>query len=383
MTDNEMCRALDKWEYKKTLFSSPTNDFERVRLHYEGAVIWSTNRLIWEKLFSCIMLPIALFLFSRHDTFVNKKKVDAVISSPNVDFLLSYEDLPNELKKEYSSFERVENHTSLKDRIFQLRLDKKGLALVLKTIFRYPNKPFLSFIVLLHLAQVYSLIERYNPKAIITTQTEQDFTASLVTHYCELMNIKYICVQHGEYCYNPSMAYMRFSEYYAWNQETIEILELTNTKIPYAKIYTPNKFRKNYSKNSVRSNFLKYYLSSGDNITEISRIRDELERLTKEGYRCAVRCHPRGYNSVELDQLFSDSEVSLENYNDMSIGDSISDCDYVVAYRSTVLSEAIANSMPIVIDDVTHDIDLLRRVHDINLTRAECLLSELISRCIN
>lgn len=378
MTDREICVALDKWEKTRKKFKTPCNDFERVRLHYEGVVIWPFNKFGFKKILSFFAFPIILMLYSRRDSDCYKGKVDAVISCSNKDFLLNIEDLPEELRKRYSSFERISKKTDIKSKILNWRLDKVGRKIVKRLVWAYPNKPLLYLSVLLHLAQVYMFIKEYNPKAIITTQTEQDFTASIVTYYCEQMGIKYICIQHGEYCYNPSMAYMRFSEYYAWNKETIDILELTNSPIDYAFIYTPRKLQKAYDKRDNREFFLKYYLSASDDLDEINKIRDVLLRFSRKGYKCAVRCHPRGYDTGELKRIFEKTDIHIEDSKDMTIGESISDCDYVVAFHSTVLSEAAANSMPIIIDDVTHDIDFLLRVHDINITRAECLLSDLI-----
>ena len=382
MTDQEMSDALDVWEKKKESFSVPQNDIERVRLHYEGVAVWSNKHLTVTKILSLFMFPITILLFLRRKQIPFQKQVDVVITCPNKSFLLKNEDIPDQLTERYASFEHVFEDRPLKNRIFQLHLDKKGIALALRIAFKYPFKPLIYYSVLLHLAQVYTIIQKYGPKAIITTQTEQDFSSSVVTQYCEMMGVKYICVQHGEYCYNPSMAYVRFSEYYAWNKETVEILELTNTKIPYANIYTPSRLRKTCQKNPERSYFLKYYLSSSDDMEEIGKIRDALAKFTSQGFACAVRCHPRGYTGRDLEKVFSNTGIAVEESRDKSIVASISDCDYVVAYRSTVLSEAIANEMPIVIDDITHDIKILQRVHDINLSRAYCLLSELMDRVL-
>lgn len=379
MTEQEVCLALDKWEEYRSHITEPTNDIERARLHYEGAMIWASCGFVLQKFESALAFPIGLLLASRKNNETLQKKVDAVVTCSKKDFLLDSETLPEKLKQQYPAFERVSEKKDLFRTLMNIHLDVDGRNLVKQVFKAYPGKPYFYMSVLLHLAQLNNLILKYQPKAIITTQTEQDFTSAVATHYCESKGIKYICVQHGEYGYNPSMAYMRFSEYYAWDQNTIDLLELTNLPIDYATLYTPVRYQKRYYKTENCPFFLKYYLAGNDGPEDVEKILGILLRFSQKGFKCAMRCHPRGLTTQQsLEIRCKDTGIQVENNKLCSIGESIANCEYVVAYRSTVLSEAVANKMPIIVDDLTHDIAISLRVHDVNTTRADYFLSDFM-----
>lgn len=373
----------NKWEKKYFDMKIPTDDIERTRVHYIGCIIYFNTKTIVYNSISFFLLPIA-FLFSLKKRNINKvSQADAVIVSPNKNYLLKDEDLPVRLNDSYKNRIKViiERRTLYKE-LFSCSIDDVGRALVKQLIRKYPFAFYMNLSVWLHISRYYKLTLKYNPNAFITTQTEQDFTTSAITNYCEHRGIKYIGVQHGEYCYNPSMAYMRFSEYYAWSKETIENLELVNTKIDFAYIYKPKQLQQRLYKNAETQFFLTYYLSS-EKESDVIKIKDILLQFTKAGYSCCVRKHPRFLSLDLITRLFKNTGIAIEDGSLVSLDLSICNTKYVVAYRSTVLSIAYANNMPIIIDDVVGDISKLIRVHDVNIERSTMLLSRLMDITFN
>ena len=91
----------------------------------------------------------------------------------------------------------------------------------------------------------------------------------------------------------------------------------------------------------------------------------------------------RGTDVKMVEEVFVNSKVIIERPEAITIGDSITNTEYIVSYRSTVLSEAIINGFNAVIDDVTQDIGVLERVMDPNVKRTSLRLSQLIDKYLN
>lgn len=382
MYEIEKRKALDKWEKRIHRLGVPKDDYDRVYRHYVGCMIWGNHSIPIKKLVSFVLFPIVYYMTKRQKNVAHIEVRDAILTCPDKAYMLSDEELPTALKNSYKDIIRVYyNKNSVISSLTSYVLDDAGRKIALSCFKKFPFAPFMNLSVLLHLCRIYKLITQYTPKAIITTQSEQDFAASIITKYCEDKGIKYICIQHGEYCYNPSMAYFRFSEYYAWNKETIDILELTNTKIKYAHIYIPEKLKPRYRKKDTPDFYITYYLSS-ETEAEVIEIKKILLKFVESGFPCSIRKHPRALDDRFIFNTFGQTEINIEDCNLVSIGDSISNTRYIVAYRSTVLSEGIANSMDVVIDDVVGDVEFLARVHDINLKRTDLRLSVLMKKCV-
>lgn len=386
MSKVDRISCFEKWEIIARTIPSSINDYDRSRYHYIGYCLWWGKKFFISNIISTVILPFALLIATLRNTTRITRSVDqenlyrAVITCPNKAYLLKDGDIPQIIKDRYSLLIKVEQipEKGIK-RITSLKLDRQGIILVLQCIKRNPTKGYMNLYILEHLSKIYRIMEQYHPSAIVTTQTEQDFSTSLVTKYCEEKDVKYVGIQHGEYCYNPSMAYVRYSEYYAWNEQTIKILELTNTQIDYAYIYIPERLKPQYKKKINPTALITYYLSS-ETLEDLIKVRDLLLGFVEKGYICRIRKHPRFLDENKIRELIANTGIQLENVKTVSLGDSLSDTEYIVAYRSTVLFEGYINSMNIVIDDVLHDIGFLQRLHDPNLERTDMRLSTLISQ---
>lgn len=375
--------SFDKWEKKCKHIKNINNDIDRVRWHYIGCMVFYKE--VSNIIRNAISFFVLIFVFFCSTNRYSKKgkMVDALIVAPNEQYLLNSLDIPEELKNRYSNLEKYSiKKNSLYREIFSCQIDKSARHIIKECLKKYPFAFYMNLSIILHLSRYYKLILQYNPKAFITTLTELDYTTSIITNYCEEKGIKYIGVQHGEYCYNPAMAYVRFSEYYAWDKETIENMELVNTKIDYAHIYTPERLTPQFHKNSNPQFFLTFYLS-GENETDLVKLKEVLLRFTRNGYNCCVRKHPHFLSVDLIHNLFDKTNIVVEDNSAVSIGESISNTKYIVSHISTVLTQGFVNNMPIVLDDVIGDLNYLKKIHYPNIKRATMLFSELIDVTLN
>ena len=380
ITINEI---LDTWESIISKVGPANDDYDRLIRHYYGTEVYDPTSHFTRNLASFFLIPIVIHKLKNKKVAYEESDIDYLITSYDKAYLLKEEDVPDDIKKEYKTAKRIinEKNSSMRN-IDDYSLDEDGIKIIKTAYKKFRKYPYMILAVILHLGKITSLIKRYRPRAIVVTQAEQDFTSNMITLYCETQGVKFICVQHGEYGYNPSMAYMRFSEYYAWSEETIKILEMVNNKIDFAKIYTPNKIREKRTRKENPEYFIKYYLS-GESKEEITKVKECLEMFSNNGYKCGIRRHPRVTSKEDMEAIFNGSTIELEDPYAVTLGDSISDTKYVVAYRSTVLTEAIANNMDAVVDDITQDINILYRVQDPNIRKTKMRLSDLVKQYIN
>ena len=109
-------------------------------------------------------------------------------------------------------------------------------------------------------------------------------------------------------------------------------------------------------------------------------LKERLDILAKRGLKCKVRPHPRATDMAAFHQIFDGGAVETEDVRQVSLKDSVENSEYIASVCSTVLSEAYASKMKIVIDDMSSyiTIDDLRDRMYINLKRPHLLLSELL-----
>ena len=374
--------CIDKikiWRDNFSRMGSPADDYDRVRNHYCGFQIVRGKITFIKNAQSAILTPIVLLC----SLINNRKKItvsacDAVFTCPNKRFLFVANDLPKPLTEKYQHVEVVvDNHMQQKD-YFKLCIDKIGLSIYWHIVKKYPFAFFMNLSVLIHIARTYKLIRSFNPNAIISAQTEQDFTSSAVTKYCEKKGVENICIQHGEYSYNPSMAYVRFSEYWAWNKETISLLEEVNTSMEYAKIFTPDRLKPQFKRLDNPEYFITYYLEENE-IGLLTSIKEALTICTNKGLKCKVRRHPREQNGENVIKVFEKSEIEIEDASAVPLKESMINSRYIVGALSTVLTEAIINGMEAVIDDVAVPIDYLELMSYVNLKRTPLRLSKIVN----
>lgn len=390
---NEMQREkvifsdVDEWLDFINNLEEPQNDIERTRNHYL-CVIHFVDKF---ELFIKNVISFPAILFSLLGTFLKgivdrlserreEYACEAVMFRVDKNTVSSGEKwgIPDDLKAEYPL---IKSYIQPKGRtlLFTDTLDRYSFKFWLGYVKTYPFAFYMNLSLLMHLNAISKIVYLYKPKIIITMETENDFTTSFLTEYCEKRNIEYIGIMHGENFVNPLHAFVRFSRFYVWDAYYIEQYIKTGSEREFFRVYTPLRYQLKL-KEEYHQYYITYYLQGQDEV-QLQRIYKTLMLFSKKGLRCKIRMHPRATDKKLVKKIFSDSQIEIENYNIVSIEESYKSTEYVVSMYSTVLTEAYQNGIKAAVDDVT-DVNLyhnLEKMMYINLERINLRLSMLLS----
>ena len=206
-------KDVDEWLKFIDQYKMPRNDLERSRAHYLSINILESK---WKQLVNNLLAIPALIISFVFCCFISmfglreKKEVEAIglidLSSKvaNLDTL----DLPDEIIKRYHSFQKIYDNKRV--HLISRGVDFSVLVYWKEIVKKYPFCPYMLLLLWVHLVKINKIICMYNPKAIISTESENDFTSSIISEFCERNNIKNICIMHGEYLITPKHAFVSF-----------------------------------------------------------------------------------------------------------------------------------------------------------------------------
>lgn len=374
-------KDVDEWLKFIDQYKMPRNDLERSRAHYLSINILESK---WKQLVNNLLAIPALIISFVFCCFISmfglreKKEVEAIglidLSSKvaNLDTL----DLPDEIIKRYHSFQKIYDNKRV--HLISRGVDFSVLVYWKEIVKKYPFCPYMLLLLWVHLVKINKIICMYNPKAIISTESENDFTSSIISEFCERNNIKNICIMHGEYLITPKHAFVRFSEFFVWDNFYVTQFERIRCIKQQFKVYEPKRFKLNIIKNEIY--FLTYYLQS-ENRNELIQLKNVLRVFYENGYRCNLRPHPRLTDKIVLNDIFRNTNVDIENEKEIPLNESVGKCKYIVSKYSTVLTEAYQNNLNAVIDDYTdrNIYSYLKKTLYINLEKIDGRLSYLIN----
>lgn len=383
--ERQIFSSVSKWMGFIKRLGTPETDLERTRYQYMSIYQFTNKIILFVK--NVMALPLLVISFTGTFLFGNmrqwnkaehpKAKVVGVTTGKSHGSRIKMKDIPDELIKEFGD---VFIYASPKGKTLFISgyLDKTGIELWINLLKKYPLSFYMNFSALMHLAFVGRLLKEFNPEAILTLESENDFNTSLLSKYCEKKGAEYIGVMHGETYLNPHHAFVRFSRFYVWDEAYIEHYVITGSNRDFFRVYRTNRFNMDIPKNSKKESFITYYLQ-GQNEAQMKRICETLQIFTKVGLKCKIRPHPRATDMGLVKRIFSSTDIEVES-QDISIEKSYSTAEYIVSVYSTVLSEANENGLKAVIDDIT-DKTLFDQLHDImyvNLDKISRRLSEMV-----
>ena len=377
--------TVKHWKKVVNSYPYPKDDFERAKFQFECLYMvrhslkqesrWFVFK--WN-IISIVAFPFLLVVFLlKNLKHIAVERRSAVFTCPDQRYSFVYNDLPSIILEQYGVPQLVNEKGLFKRGVLSNLIDKEAIKIVLKSTTKYPFHFFMNLGLLVNLSRYCSIVKKYQPEAIIVVQVEKYYTTSLLTKYCESKGIKHICVQHGDYFYEPRSSFFRVSEYYAWNKETIKQFEMERAELGVFSLYTPKRLMPSLKKNDHPQYYITYYLQD-NNLDSLKRISNVLSRFVKAGLPCSVRKHPRFTLPNEFEQLFKDVGVIIEPIDKVSLNDSLCNTEFIVAHFSTVLTEAIINGFNAVIDDYTESIVLLQELCYTNISKTSLRLSSLI-----
>lgn len=345
----------------------PRDDIERSYFQYKCQMKFNGKMITF--LLNIVSFPLAIFYLVRYRTTVKVKKSD----KRDCVFLrdgLPLNVLPNSLKKEYPNIE-----SNPEDGFLLTAKDKKFIK---KIITRYGLSWHFILKCIIKIGKYSYAIEKYFPNAIVVC-AEYSFTSSVLTLYCRERKIKHIDVMHGEKLYYMRDSFFRFDECYIWDEHYKRILTSLKAEKNQFVVEVPPSLKFNIE--LIKTNIYDYtYYLGAETETVLNRISEILNVLYKKGSKISVRPHPRYSNQVLVRKLFSFANV--ENVHEISIEQSLLQTKAAISLYSTILNQALYNSIPIVIDDVSNvfNYEKLQKLGYICIGKEHMLLSELLEK---
>lgn len=213
---------------------------------------------------------------------------------------------------------------------------------------------------LIKIARYSSIIDRYSPKALIVCN-EYSFTSSLLRKYCERKGVALINVMHGEKLLCIHDAFFHFDECFVWHDHYRKLFAKVKAEDTQFRVELPPMLSIELLKEGNQAKYdFTYYLGM-DTERELRSVFGNLSRLTEKGFKVAVRSHPRYTNSKMVESLLSKSlGIDLEDFNEITIEQSICNTKAVISRISTVLLQALFAGKEVVVDDITAPNEFLK-----------------------
>ena len=349
-------------------FSQPIDDIERSFFQYrcQGELAGLGYR-IRMNIVSFFMFWVYYILIPRSKALRKEQSAKAIFYGAPVDF----SNIPQSLVDSYSPIVQVDYRRK--------SLQSKDRKIVLDIIKRYPFSWYFSLKCLLKIALYRYQIDCFFPDIIITT-SEYSFTSSVLTMLCEKNGIKHINVMHGEKLFYIRDSFFRFHKCYVWDEHYKNLFidlraESTQFVVEIPPIW--KQLNSGNTHNIEKTIDYTYYLQFHSE-RELIKIRDVLSRLQRAGYSVAMRPHPVYSKNSDIVSIFNG--IIIEDNNAINIDDSILRTSHVISLYSTVLTQALANNVPVIIDDVTNHQKYiqLKRLRYICMNKTHSLLSDVL-----
>ena len=377
--------SVDEWLKRIKEYPEPHDDLERTKAQYDIICSLSDKKDIFKRdLIAIPALVVSIILSTIISMFCHPKhrKVDAVgliVESSKVANLKTL-GIPDPLKKQYKNIVLLSDNRRV--HLISSGVNKQVWNYFIVAVRKYYNNPYLLLSIWMHITKASNIINKYSPRAIISTESEKDFSSTYVTAFCESNGVNNVCVMHGEYLVTPLHAFVRFSQYYIWDEFYIKQFKIVRSPNNQFLLFYPNRFKMNINKKERF--YLTYYLQA-ENHFQLVSIKKALNEFTKRGYACCLRPHPRATDMNQVKKVFANDIIEIEDVNKVSIEESLSRTKYIVSKYSTVLSEAIENGLEAVIDDYTDQnmYKYLNKVLYINISRVRLRMSDLINQIQN
>lgn len=276
--------------------------------------------------------------------------------------------IPNSLKNKHT------NIFSVADDIMSLT---EADMFFLKSIFkRYPFSWMLWLKTILNVARYSATISKYNPSVILACN-EFSYTSSILTKYCRMKGVKHINIMHGEKLFYMRDSFVCYDEYYVWNQYYADLLIELGAETKQFKIESQDALIIPPDVHCSKEYDFTYYLAS-ESKEILNNISGYMRILQENGYKVAVRPHPRYSNSEEIAFIFKDIEI--EDYKKLSIEKSLLRTRNAISLYSTVLNQAYHNGISVVIDDMSNPdgYKKLEELRYVMLRTAHFLLSSFV-----
>lgn len=363
--DNIFTYPVEKQKAYIAHFPEPKDALERSYFQYCCQMKFYGKPLHW--LLNLAALPMSvlyLLKFSRKNAVAQECKTDCVF----IRYDLPENVVPDSLRQRHPEM--------LSIRTTENSLDREDIAF-LKTIFkRYPFSWMFWLKMIVKVSQYSDTIKKHSPGTIVSCD-EYSFTSSAMTAYCRSKGIKRINVMHGEKLYYMRDSFMEYDEYYVWDQHYVDLLTDMGAKKEQFRVELPGSMRIRKQDDISTQYDYTCYLQD-ENEETLQTLAGALRSLHDKGKRISVRPHPRYSDGKLVTELFT--FANIEDHKAVTIERSLLQTGAVISLFSTVLNQAVSNSIPIVIDDISNEnrFEKLKQLRYVCLHKEHKLLSEII-----
>lgn len=342
-------------------FPEPSNDMERSYYQYKCQMKLKPPLYVLILNFAAIPLYFYYLLrLSKNTVILEKSKHDMVFFRDGK----GIEIIPPDIYKQYKDIEINPEES--------MCITKSDLEFIKLIAMRHMLSPYFLLKILLKIAKYSYVIQAYSPKGILVC-AEYSFTSSILTQYCSTRQIKHINTMHGEKLYDIKDSFFRYDKCYVWDEYYVALFTQLRAELSQFIIQPLAPFCR-YVSASIEYT---YYLA-GENKKTLSRIKNNLDFLSRLGCTIVIRPHPRYSDITLIKKVFQ--EYPIQDPKTVSINDSLGLTKYAISLYSTTLNQALANGRIVVIDDISNaeKYKKLRNLQYIILNKPHLLLSELI-----
>lgn len=317
---------------------NPRDKIERSYFQYKCQM--QLNGKVITAILNLISFPLVIIYFIKYGrkTEVHNSKQEKVIffrdgKPENI--------LPNSLKEKYKKVEYNPDEGMI--------LTKKDKEFIKRIIYRYPFSWQFILKCMIKIGKYSFAIKKYSPTVVVVC-AEYSFTSSLLTYYCNQRNIMHINVMHGEKLYYMRDSFFEFNECYIWDKYYENIFISLKAARKQFIIEVPASLQ--FDKELIKSNLYDYTYYLGAESEKVLRLISViLKQLCNSGNKISVRPHPRYSNIKLVKEIFS--FANIEDTKKISIEQSLLQTNAAISLYSTVLNQALCNSIPIIIDNVS------------------------------
>ena len=343
----------------------PRDEIERSFFQYECQMQF--NGKIITFLLNLISFPMTILYWFKYE-----KKVQ--VNREEKKSLVFFRDgkpgniLPKSLQKRYATIES--------DPVEGAILTAEDRKFIKGIIHRYPFSWHFILKCLIKIGRYSFVIEAYSPDAIAVC-AEYSFTSSALTAYCKQRNIKHIDVMHGEKMYYMRDSFFKFDECYIWDEYYGKILASLKADKDQFVVEIPASLK--FEGELIRTHIYDYTYYLGAETEEVlKKIAEYLGQLHKRGNRISIRPHPRYSDMDFVKRLFYFANV--EDTKEVSIEQSLLQTEAAISLYSTVLNQALCNSIPIIVDNISNpeNFNKLKELGYMCLYKEHKLLSDIV-----
>ena len=356
---------VDKQRKYIEKLGNPRDEIERSYFQYKCQMQFNGKGITF--LLNLVSFPVAIIYWFKYG---KKGQVNQMEPKSLVFFRDGKPEniLPKSLKNKYDTIENNPVEGTL--------LTEKDKKFIKKIIYRYPFSWQFILKCLIKIGRYSFAIEEYSPEAIAVC-AEYSFTSSVLTAYCKQRNIKHIDVMHGEKMYYMRDSFFKFDECYIWDEYYGKVLTSMKADRNQFVVEVPASLKFDEELPRIQKYDYTYYLGaeSEDVLKKIAKI---LEKLYKNGKRISIRPHPRYSNMDLVKKIFAFANV--EDTKKISIEQSLLQSGAAISLYSTVLNQALYNSIPIIIDNMSNleNFIKLKELGYVCLYKEHKLLSEVV-----